>query len=68
MLLAALRRIGLAGTAMATATCGTIRLKLLKIGALVVTSVRRIKIAMASSCPYQGIFTHAHERLCNAAR
>ena len=53
---------------MATATCGTIRLKLLKIGALVVTSVRRIKIAMASSCPYQGIFTHAHERLCNAAR
>ena len=35
VLLAALRRIGLAGTAMATATCGTIRLKLLKIGALV---------------------------------
>jgi hypothetical protein len=68
VLLAALRRIGLAGTAMATATCGTIRLKLLKIGALVVTSVRRIKIAMASSCPYQGIFTHAHERLCNPAR
>ncbi len=68
VLLAALRRIGLAGTAMATATCGTIRLKLLKIGALVTTSVRRIKIAMASSCPYQGIFAHAHERLSLAAR
>jgi hypothetical protein len=68
VLLAALRRIGLTGTAMATATCGTIRLKLLKIGALVVTSVRRIKIAMASSCPYQGIFAHAHERLSAAAR
>jgi Transposase DDE domain group 1 len=68
VLLAALRRIGLTGTAMATATCGTIRLKLLKIGALIVTSVRRIKIAMASSCPYQGIFAHAHERLSLAAR
>ena len=32
---------------------GTIRLKLLKIGALVRTSVRRIKVAMASACPYQ---------------
>ena len=68
VLICALRRIGLAGTAMAVATCGTIRLKLLKIGALVTTSVRRIKIAMASSCPYQGIFAHAHERLSAAAR
>ena len=68
VLICALRRIGLTGTAMAVATCGTIRLKLLKIGALVVTSVRRIKIAMASSCPYQGIFAHAHERLSAAAR
>ncbi len=68
VLMCALRRIGLAGTAMAAATCGTIRLKLLKIGALVTTSVRRIKIAMASSCPYQDIFAHAHERLSAAAR
>ncbi len=68
VLLCALRRIGLVGTAMAKATCGTIRLKLLKIGALVVTSVRRIKIAMASSCPYQAVFHHAHERLSAAAR
>ena len=66
VLICALRRIGLTGTAVAT--CGTIRLKLLKIGALVVTSVRRIKIAMASSCPYQGIFAHAHERLSAVAR
>jgi hypothetical protein len=68
VLICALRRIGLAGTAMAAATCGTIRLKLLKIGALVTTSVRRIKIAMASSCPYQSIFALAHERLSAAAR
>ena len=53
VLICALRRIGLAGTEMAAATCGTIRLKLLKIGALVTISVRRIKIAMASACPFQ---------------
>src|SRR4051812_23487083 len=51
VLVTALRRIGLAGTELATATCGSIRLKLLKIGALVTRSVRRIRVAMASSCP-----------------
>jgi hypothetical protein len=51
VLLCALRRIGLHDTQFAQATCGTIRLKLLKIGALVRISVRRIKIAMASACP-----------------
>jgi hypothetical protein len=40
----------------------------LKIGALVVTSVRRIKIALASSCPYQDIFNHAYERQRTLAR
>src|SRR5208283_1332897 len=50
VLLCALRRIGLSHTRFANASCGTIRLKLLKIGALVRTSVRRIKLAMASSC------------------
>jgi hypothetical protein len=52
VLVCALRRIGLPHTQFAQATCGTIRLKLLKVGALVTTSVRRIKIAMASGCPY----------------
>ena len=51
VLLCALRRIGLQGSDFAKATCGTIRLKLLKIGAIVRVSVRRIKIAMASACP-----------------
>jgi hypothetical protein len=46
ILLCATRRIGLHDTEFAKATCGTIRLKLLKIGALVRISVRRIKIAM----------------------
>jgi hypothetical protein len=49
VLLCALRRIGLAHTQFANATCGTIRLKLLKIGALVRVSVRRISVAIASA-------------------
>ena len=68
VLLCALRRIGLAHTQFAQATCGTIRLKLLKIGALVRVSVRRIKIAMSSACPYQNEFGLAHALLANAAR
>ena len=67
VLLCALRRIALPHTQFAQATCGTIRLKLLKIGALVRTSVRRIKLAMASACPYQREFALAHAQLTNAA-
>ena len=66
VLLCGLRRIGLAHTQFAEATCGTIRLKLLKIGALVRVSVRRIKVAMASACPWQDAFELAHARLRNA--
>ena len=51
----------------ADATCGTIRLKLLKLGALVRISVRRIKLAMASGCPSQDEFALAHLRLAMAA-
>jgi hypothetical protein len=68
VLLGALRRIGLAHTQFAQATCGTIRLKLLKVGALVRVSVRRVKIAMASACPWQHEFGLAHALLANAAR
>ena len=67
VLLCALRRIGLAFTQFAEATCGTIRLKLLKLGALVRVSVRRIKIALASACPWQDEFELAHALLRNAA-
>ncbi len=66
VLLCALRRIGLAHTQFAEATCGTIRLKLLKLGALVRVSVRRIKTAMASACPSQDAFALAQARLRNA--
>lgn len=64
VLLAALHRVGLAHTRFATATCGTIRLKFLKIGAQVRRSVRRIRIAMTSACPYAQEFRLAHARLC----
>jgi len=67
VLLCALRRIGLAHTQFAQATCGTIRLKLLKIGALVRLSVRRVTVAMASAYPYQLEFALAQVRLRNAA-
>jgi len=67
VLLCALRRIGLAHSQFADATCGTIRLKLLKIGALVRVSVRRIKVAMSSACPWQNEFALAHVRLRHAA-
>lgn len=59
-LLNRLREVALAGTELANATVGTIRLKLLKIGAWIRVSVRRVRIAMASGCPYQAAFSHAH--------
>jgi hypothetical protein len=68
VLLCALRRIGLRDTEFAAATCGTIRLKLLKIGALVRISVRRIKVAMASACPAAAVWGLAAARLAAAAR
>jgi len=67
VLICALRRMGLAHTQFARAACGTIRLKLLKIGALVRTSVRRIKLAMPSAFPYQAEYRAAHAALNAAA-
>ena len=68
VLICALRRIGLAETTFADATCGTIRLKLLKIGALVRISCRRIKIAMASACPAAEEWGRAARRLAEATK
>jgi hypothetical protein len=68
VLMGALRRIGLADSRLAAATCGTLRLKLLKIGAQVRVSVRRVKVAIASACPYATEFALAYTRICAAAR
>ena len=67
VLICALRRIGLQHTQFAAATCGTIRLKLLKIGAQVRSSVRRLKVAIASDYPWQPEWALAHARLAAAA-
>lgn len=68
VLVEAIRRLGLQGTQFANASAGTIRLKLLKIGALITLSVRRVKIAMNSACAYQHEFIAAYHGLCAAAR
>ena len=58
-----LRRLGLTGTSLATAYCSTLRLKLLKIGARVRVTVRKVWVSLASSHPAESIFALAHERL-----
>jgi hypothetical protein len=58
-----MRRLALPGTKMEQAQCGTIRLKLLKIGAQVVVSVRRIVARLSSSYPYQELFERAYRAL-----
>ena len=68
VLMHALRRVGLAGTALSRACANTLRLKLLKIGAVVTVSVRRVKLAMSQACPYQGEFIAAFHALSAAAR
>ena len=63
VLLCAVRRIGLAHTQFAEATCGTIRLKLLKLAGLVRISARRVKFALASACPFADEWRLAAARL-----
>ena len=67
VLLEALRRLALPATRLARATAGTIRLKLLKLGALVRVSVRRVTIAMASGHPWQREWAIAYRALSVAA-
>jgi hypothetical protein len=63
VLVQALRRTALAGTELARAQVGTIRLKLFKVAARVVVSVRRVVFHLASSYPYQEVYRAAYERL-----
>ena len=62
-LLETLRRLGLTETSMAQAQCPTIRLRLLKIGALVQVTVRRVWVRLASSCPSADMFRQAFTNL-----
>jgi hypothetical protein len=63
VLMQAFRQNCLAKTYFAKATVGTIRLNFLKLGARITVSVRRILIAIASSCPYQDILAIAYSRI-----
>jgi len=67
VLVQALRRLGLKGTEMARAQAATIRERLLKIGARIRISVRRIWLSMVSGYPWQGLFRQAWVQLrCRA--
>jgi hypothetical protein len=63
LLLNEVRRIGLAGTKLARAYCGTIRAELFKIGARVLISVRRFKVSLSSAYPNQELFRLVWQRL-----
>ena len=62
-LLEAIRRLALDGTELANAYVGTIRLKLLKIGAVITRNTRRIRFLLSSAYPYQRWFAHVAARL-----
>jgi hypothetical protein len=58
VLVETLRRLGLAGTELARAQAGTIRLKLLKVGVVVVRNTRRVRLWFSSTFPLQAVFRH----------
>ena len=62
-LIEAIRRIALKGTELANAYVGTIRLKLFKIGAVILKNTRRIRFLLASGCPYKELYFLAANRL-----
>jgi hypothetical protein len=63
LLLERVRAWGLAGTELARATVGTVRLKLLKVAAQVSVSVRRVHVRLSSAYPWQALFRQCHRRL-----
>jgi hypothetical protein len=66
LLMERLRSLGLAGTELAQATAGSVRLKLLKVAAQVTVSVRRVYVQLSSSYPFVQLFRLCHRRLMQA--
>jgi hypothetical protein len=62
-LLEAVRRLALEGTELAAAQCSTIRLKLMKVGAVVVRNTRRVRLMLSSAFPLQDLFRTVAGRL-----
>jgi Transposase DDE domain group 1 len=63
VLMTALQRHGLHGTELSNAQCDSIRLKLLKIGAQIKVTVRKVWVALAESYPYRLIFERVYQNL-----
>src|SRR5437764_13837109 len=63
VLMSGLRRLGLKATELAQAQVATIRTKLLKIGAQIRVTVRKVWISMASSYPYQDLYQQVWSNL-----
>ena len=63
VLISGIRRIGLENTELEKAQCGTIRLKLFKIGAVIIRNTRRVRFLLSSACPYQNLFFNVAEKL-----
>ena len=63
ILIERLRAIGLRGTILANAQAHTIRVKLFKVGGVVISNTRRIRLLLASACPYQNLFANTARRL-----
>jgi len=63
LLLERMRALGLAGTELAQATVGSVRLRLLKVAAQVRVSVRRVYVQLSSAYPLQNLFRLCHRRL-----
>jgi hypothetical protein len=66
-LMQGLRRLGLKGTEMAQAQCQTIRLKLLKIGAQIRVTVRRVCLSLAAGYPFREVFARVYANLADTA-
>ena len=62
----ALRSFALKGTQSARARCDTIRLRLLKIGAVIIRNTRRVRFLLSSSYPMQHLFLKVTKRLTMA--
>ena len=63
MLMQALRRLGLKGTQMETAQCNTIRVKILKVGAQIKVTVRKVWVSLAGGYPYADLFVQIYKNL-----
>jgi hypothetical protein len=63
LLVCGLRRLGLKATELATAQAATIRVRLLRIGALVRVTVRRVWISLPRSYPWPDLFARVHHAL-----